>query len=144
MSSTTGPAEARGHARSRLAVLGAVATAAAFVAWQLLLHRLISSDPHGIAAELLVAAPLLLFVAWIVSRSRLGFPGAVIAFIAGVAGCFLWNRSGTDAILPVLPHLIIYLLLLGWFGASLRPGREPLVTYMARHVHDSMSAELLA
>jgi uncharacterized membrane protein len=144
MSRPSGPAEAPRPARRPLALLGAAIAVAAFVAWQVFLHRLVSSDPRSFAAELLIALPVLLFVAWLVSRTRAGQPGGILAFAAGVAGCLAWNRSGTDAILPVLPHLTIYLLLFAWFGASLRAGREPLVTYMARHVHETMSAELLA
>jgi uncharacterized membrane protein len=144
MSSTNGPAESTGALRRRAMILAWSLAGAAFVAYQLAVHRIVSSDPHGIVAELLAALPLLLFAAWLAGRSRLGpFAGAATLAL-GVAGCMAWNRAGTDGLLPVLPHLAIYLLLLAWFGASLRPGREPLVTFMARHVHDSMSVELLA
>ena len=64
--------------------------------------------------------------------------------LLGVGGCMAWNRAGTDGLLPLLPHLAIYLVLLTWFGGTLRPGREPLVTYMARQVHETMSVELLS
>jgi uncharacterized membrane protein len=144
MSSGTGPAEPARASRARLPLLWAVLVAAGFAAWQLFLHRLVSSDPHGIAAELLTVAPVLFFLAWLASRTRLGAGGGGLVLVAGLAGCVAWNRAGTDAILPLLPHLAVYLLLLAWFGASLRPGREPLVTCMARHVHESLSPELLA
>lgn len=125
-------------------ILAGVFGGAAFIAYQLVLHRIVSSDPHSLVAELLVAAPLLLFVAWLVGRTRLGPVAGAATLALGAAGCIAWNRAGTDALLPVLPHLVIYFMLLAWFGASLLPGREPLVTYMARHVHESLSAELLA
>lgn len=144
MSSTSGPAESRRPARRRLAVLGWILVPAGFIGYQLLLHRLVSADPHNIVAELLIAMPLLLFAAWFMGRSRFGPAGGLVLVLLGVAGCMAWNRAGTDGMLPVLPHLAIYLLLLAWFGGSLRAGREPLVTYMARHVHETMSPELLA
>lgn len=144
MSSSIGPAETGRPPRRRLAVLATTLVVAAFAGWQLFLHRLVSSDPHSMAAELLIVLPVLLFAAWLASRTRAGAIGGVLLFGLGVAGCLAWNRSGADAILPVLPHLAIYLLLLAWFGASLLPGRDPLVTYMARHVHDTMTPELIA
>jgi uncharacterized membrane protein len=115
-----------------------------FVAYQSFLHRVVSSNPHGMVAELLAALPLLLFAAWLAGRSRLGPFASAATLALGAAGCIAWNRAGTDDLLPVLPQLTIYLLLLGWFGASLRSGREPLVTFMARQVHGTLSAELLA
>ncbi len=117
---------------------------AAFVAYQLVLHRIVSSNPHGIVAEVLAAMPLLLFAAWLAGRSRAGPLAGAAVLVLGVAGCLAWNRAGTDALLPVLPQVAIYCMLLIWFGGTLRRGREPLVTYMARHVHESMSDELLA
>jgi uncharacterized membrane protein len=144
MSSASERADTGRPARRRFALLGTAAVIAALAGWQVFLHRLVSSDPHAIAAELLIVMPVLLFLGWLTSRSRLGRIGGAGVFAAGVAGCLAWNRAGTDALLPVLPHLAIYLLLLGWFGETLRPGREPLVTYMARHVHKTMSPELIA
>jgi uncharacterized membrane protein len=145
MSSASGPADdKRGKRRPAPILLRAAVVVGALVAYQLLVHRIVTLDAHSIAAELLVAAPLLLFAAWLAGRSRLG-PFAGVAVLAlGIAACVAWNAAGTDRLLPVLPHLAIYLLLLGWFGASLLPGREPLVTAMARHVHGTMSDELLA
>ncbi len=124
--------------------LGWVLVPAGFIAYQLLLHRIVSADPHNIVAELLIVMPLLLFAAWSVGRSRVGVAGGLIILLLGVAGCMAWNRTGTDRLLPLLPQLAIYLGLLAWFGGTLRPGRDPLVTYMARHVHETMSVELLA
>lgn len=144
MSSATGPAEPRSPARRRLAFLGWIFIPAGFLGYQLLLHRIVSADPHDIVAELLVAMPLLLLAAWFLGRSRFGPAAGFVPVLLGVAGCMAWNRAGMDGLLPVLPHLAIYLLLLAWFGRTLRGGREPLVTSMARHVHETMSAELLA
>lgn len=144
MSSASGPAEIPSPARRRLKVLGWIIVPAGLVGYQFLLHRIVSANPRGVVAELLVVMPLLLFAAWLAGRSRFGPVSGLILVLLGVAGCLAWNEAGTDAMLPVLPHLAVYLLLLCWFGGTLRAGREPLVTFMARHVHETMSAELLA
>lgn len=143
MSSASEPAESR-RARRPFLPLGIAAGIAGFVAWQVFLHRVVSDNPRSVAAELLIAAPLLIFAAWMTARSRAGVPGGVLVLATGVAGCVAWNRSGNDALLPLLPHLAIYLLLLAWFGASLLPGREPLVTCMARQIHGTMPEALVA
>lgn len=143
MSSASEPAESR-RARRPLIALAITVGVAGFVAWQVFLHRVVSDNPHSVAAELLIAIPLLMFGAWMTARTRAGVPGGVLVFAAGVAGCVAWNRSGNDALLPLLPHLAVYLLLLAWFGASLLPGREPLVTCMARQVHGTMPEALVA
>ena len=144
MSSSIGRSEPRSSALRRLSILGWIFLPAGCIAYQFLLHRIVSADPHSIVAELLIVIPLLLFAAWFVGRSRFGIAGAFLTMFLGIAGCMAWNRAGTDALLPLLPHLTIYLVLLIWFGSTLRHGREPLVTYMARHVHETMSEELLA
>ncbi|HYJ19732.1 MAG TPA: hypothetical protein VEW72_11235 [Burkholderiales bacterium] len=143
MSSAIGPSDTRRPARRRLAVLGWILGLAGLVGYQLLLHRIVSADPRGIVAELLIVMPLLLIAAWLAGRSRFGPLAGIIVALLGIAGCLAWNRAGTDGMLPLLPHLAVYFLLLGWFGGTLRPGREPLVTFMARHAHESMSPELL-
>lgn len=144
MSSASGPAETPRPARRRLRILGWITIPAGLIGYQFLLHRIVSADPRGLVAELLVVMPLLLFAAWLVGRSRFGPVAGVLLVLLGVAGCIAWHRAGTDSMLPVLPHLAIYFVLLGWFGGTLRPGREPLVTFMARHVHETMSPQLIA
>ena len=41
-----------------------------------------------------------------------------------------------------LPHALIYLGLLAMFGATLRPGRDALVTGLARRMYDAVPAEM--
>ena len=43
-----------------------------------------------------------------------------------------------------LPHAFIYIGLLAIFGASLRPGREPLVTALSRQMYAVVPAEMAA
>src|SRR5579864_4037220 len=54
-----------------------------------------------------------------------------------------WVRAGLAAV-SGLPHAFIYGGLLAIFGASLRPGREPLVTALSRQMYAVVPAEMAA
>ena len=54
-----------------------------------------------------------------------------------------WVGAGLIAVTG-LPHALIYAALLAIFGASLRPGREPLVTTFSRRMSGALSAERVA
>jgi len=66
-----------------------------------------------------------------------------------VAGCVAWQfwahdsvgggQGGTlPAVLSGLLHAACYLFLLWYFGSTLAPGREPIVTRVARRVHGTL------
>ena len=127
------PPEAPPAAPSRwrvpLAAVGAVAYAA-LSHWMTLRH---ADAPWAVVALL---GPLWL-TALALGAGRFGRPGAVaVALLA--AGFFVWVQrggAGDASRLYVLQHVGINLLLCGWFGSTLRPGRLSLVGTFAQRVH---------
>jgi uncharacterized membrane protein len=74
----------------------------------------------------------------------------VLALLAFIAGPWLAHRavSGEAAwplrLAPAVPHAAIYLFLLWMFGRTLVRGSEPLITRVARRVHDVLMPEIEA
>jgi uncharacterized membrane protein len=72
--------------------------------------------------------------------------------VAGIVVCpvlvhFAVHRGGLDpawAAFAGVPHAAVYLYLLWLFGRTLRRGREPLITRLARRVRHSMSPAMEA
>jgi uncharacterized membrane protein len=56
---------------------------------------------------------------------------AYLAVSRDLAGPLLWALA--------VPHAAIYVFLLWWFGRTLLPGREPLITGIARRVHGALA-----
>jgi uncharacterized membrane protein len=90
-----------------------------------------------------------------VSRRRTGVWLALLAALAlGYAALAHWltaqGSATLGALAPYVPwfyfleHVAMFLALAGWFGASLRPGREALVTRFARLVEGDLSPAALA
>ncbi len=89
------------------------------------------------------------------SRRRTGVWLALLAALAlGYAALAHWltaqGSATLGALAPYVPwfyfleHVAMFLVLAGWFGASLRPGREALVTRFARLVEGELSPAALA
>jgi len=115
---------------------------AALVAYQVLLHWAISSDPSGLG-EFLTIAPLAAALIWFMGRSWRGRLGLTALTLAAVSGWIAWRAAGANpALVYLLPHVGAYLFMLWFFGRTLMPGREALVTRLARHVHGTLPAEI--
>jgi uncharacterized membrane protein len=72
-----------------------------------------------------------------------GIRVAVSVALFGLAAV-LWRRSGDGMMLTAaVPHAIAYLGLLTLFAASLAPGREAIITIVARRARGALSDELL-
>lgn len=52
------------------------------------------------------------------------------------------GMAGPLTALFAVPHAAIYLILLGLFGRTLAPGREPLVTAIARQIHGKLEPDI--
>jgi uncharacterized membrane protein len=96
----------------------------------------------GAAIALGPAFAVLLFVAW--RSRRLVWFALATGMVAALA--ILLARRGVGALtwLYPLPSVILYLALLWWFGRTLSPGREALVTGLARYVHGTLPPEMEA
>lgn len=106
------------HGRFVLPAIGAGAAQAGFLAW-LALERW---RPEGAGPRRWIAAILV----------------AIAVFAAGVAALPLSLSA-----LSGLTHTILYAALLAVFGGSLRPGRTPVVTAVARAARGPLTPELL-
>ena len=117
--------------------------AAAVIAYQVLVYFMIVDQPGGGLGEGLMIAPLLAVAGCILGRSRRGRVLLAVLAVIGVIGFLLWRESGANpALLYPLPYLSVYTVLLWLFGRTLMPGRQPLVTTLATHVHGVLPAEI--
>lgn len=117
--------------------------AAGVIAYQVLVYCMIVDQPDGGFGEGLMVAPLLVVAGCILGRSRRGrVLLAALAFL-GVIGFTMWRIFGASpALFYPVPYLTVYCFLLWLFGRTLRPGRQPLVTRLATHVHGELPAEI--
>jgi uncharacterized membrane protein len=138
MSSFTEPVEGppRGEWRKGVTLL------AVLVGYQILLHWAVSSDPGGLGG-LLAILPLAAALVWFLGRSWRGRLGLTALALAAGCGLVAWQgASANPAWVYLLPQLGVYLFLLWLFGRTLMPGREALVTRLARSVHGTLPKEI--
>lgn len=136
MSSAAGPNDS-GTARRRVAVLALVA---GLVAYEGLTHWSFVSGRAAWLGALLSLAPALAFALWFaVSSRKPAFVVSALALVGAVAVLSFQRTSAAvlSAMYPI-PSVAIYLLLLWTFARTLVPGREALVTRLARHVHGTL------
>jgi uncharacterized membrane protein len=87
--------------------------------------------PFAVATGWVIALELGLLLALLITATML---------IMGWAGV---NRFGLPStIIFGLPHLVINLFLMWFFARTLKEGREPLITSIARRVHGSLTPDL--
>ncbi len=117
--------------------------AAAVIAYQVLVYFMIVDQPGGGLGEGLMIAPLLVVAGCVLGRSRRGRVLLGMLAVISVIGFVLWREVGASPTLfyPV-PYLAVYTVLLWLFGRTLTPGRQPLVTTLAIHVHGELPAEI--
>lgn len=118
---------------------------AVLVAYPLLVHWAVLSHPQSMLGELLIAVPLLIVLAWFLARTRRGRRGMVALAVGAAAGAVAWHEVNADpAMLYPIPHLSANLFMLWFFGRTLQPGREALITRVARYVHGTLPDEVAA
>lgn len=116
---------------------------AALVGYQILLHWAVSSDPGSGLGEVLTIAPLAAVLIWFTGRSWRGRLGLTALTLAAVSGWIAWRAVGANpAPVYLLPHVSAYLFMLWLFGRTLMPGREVLITRLARRIHGTLPAEI--
>lgn len=141
MSSTT----ARDERGPSSGLIRAFAVVAAIVAYQALVHWAMTEGRIEGPGRILAIATVLAAAAWLVAvaaRARRPYVAGVLAAGTVLLVWVLWRSS--PALLYVIPHVAAYLFLLGLFGRTLLPGREPLITSVARRVHGELPADIEA
>ncbi len=122
-----------------------MALAAALIGYEAAAHWAAVGGQGTTLGALIALGPALAALLLVVLRTR---RLAWLALAAGIviALAVLLARRGAAALtlLYPLPSVTIYLLLLWWFGRTLAPGREALVTGLARHVHGTLPPEIEA
>jgi uncharacterized membrane protein len=117
---------------------------AGLIAYQVLVNCVVLYYPATGLGEALMVAPLLAIAIGVLLRTGRGRVALGLLFVAGIPGFLAWRASGASlALLYPLPHLAVYLCLLWWFAATLAPGRLPLITRLATHVHGKLDAPML-
>ena len=123
--------------------IGAIVFACAFLGYQFFIHKIILSG------QLTPVTAVFIFVPFIVATGvaialELGLRLALLITASLTILGLAWvNRFGLpSAIIFGLPHLVTNLFLLWFFARTLKNGREPLITSIARRVHGALKAEL--
>lgn len=115
----------------------------ACVAYQVLVHASVSSTQGGELRAVLLWLPLVMVAGWVVARAR-NKPMWLAALAAAGATVYVaehQERLGLAAVSGI-PHATAYLFLLWWFGRTLAPGMEPMVTRFARRVHSVLPPDM--
>ena len=116
-----------------------------FAACPWLAHVALIEDGAGPLRIVLLLLPLVALAYWTIAHARHKLAWLAILMIAAVATWALEHgRSGTGGLAFVYgtPHAAAYLVLLWLFGRTLRPGRDPLVSRIARRVHGALAPEM--
>lgn len=113
--------------------------------YQILVHSAVAgSQPQAIRVALTLL-PFLVLAFWVVTRARNRAWWFMVLLAAGSATYLLVGRDDWGlAAAYGIPHAAIYLALLWWFGHTLLPGREPLITRLACRVHGVLQPDLQA
>lgn len=101
------------------------------------------ADTLGIALAL---APVLVGLVWLVARTRqpLWIKLAAVAAVLVLAVLAARRAAPTVSLLYPLPSVLVYGGLLWIFARTLMPGREALVTRLARQVHGTLPDDITA
>ena len=109
-------------------------------------HWAVASGHAATLSAGLLLAPALAGLGWLAARPprpvwiRLAAAAAFLALVMLAAR----GATGALSVLYPLPSLLVYCALLWMFARTLAPGREALVTALARHVHGTLPDEITA
>jgi uncharacterized membrane protein len=113
----------------------------ACVAYQLLVHFALSLNDTGVIRIVALSLPFIVVAYWALMHAgskRLW----VFMLLAAAGATYVLVRHDPPGLAAAygLPHAGAYILLLWFFGRTLRPGQEPLITRLARRVHGTLPA----
>ncbi len=139
MSRVTVPSEASPQRRA----LNILLVVLAVLGYEGLMHWSMVSASGDVVASVCALAPLAGLIGWILWRqSRAAFFAGVAIALVLLAVVRARHALPDLKLLYPAPQLCVYAVLLWFFGRTLRPGREPLVTLIARHVHGALPEEI--
>jgi uncharacterized membrane protein len=109
------------------------------ISYPLLAHVAVSEDQPGLLRVALLSLPVLVLGCWIIAYSRNKLIWLMVLVAAGT-GIFVLERQAQLYATAVygVPHAGAYSFLLWFFGRTLRRGKEPLITRLARRVHGAL------
>jgi uncharacterized membrane protein len=142
MSSAAG----RNRLATRYTRLLLAGVAAAVIGYAAATHWAVASGHAGALGLALALAPVLVGLLWLAAATRRS-PWVKLAAAGTALGLALLAASHATAALGwlyPLPSILVYGALLWMFGRTLMPGREALVTHLARHVHGALPDEITA
>ena len=118
---------------------------AGLCATPLVVHLALWLSWPPLVTALVVGVQLSVVAAALLARSSLKHKLILALAVAGLFVTLVW-QLGANALTVSsgLPHAALHLTLLGLFGASLQPGREPLVTGIIKRVRGPIPPELVA
>jgi uncharacterized membrane protein len=103
----------------------------------------VTGAPGGALRAVLLWLPLVALAGWVVARARNKATWLAALSVAGVIVYVAENqeRLGLAAVSGI-PHAAAYLFLLWWFGRTLVPGADSMVTRLARRVHGVLPPDM--
>ena len=130
--------------QSRGTLLGTIALAVAFLAYQLLIHKVAAHGELTPVTATLVVIPFVAVVGWSLAVAMGLRLALLITTALTVSGIFIIYAFGLlhSSIILGLPHLVTNLFLMWYFARTLKAGRTSLITSIARRIHGSISPEL--
>jgi uncharacterized membrane protein len=130
------------QSRGKLAV--AIAIAAAFFGYQFLLHKVSISGHLTAVSAALVLIPFVAALTWFTAVElgfRLALAITATLVLLGLAAVKIFGPPH-PAIIFGMPHLVTNAFLMWFFARTLISNREPLITWVARRVHGSLTPDL--
>lgn len=141
MSSGAAPNEAQAQRARPWAVL----LIPAVIGYAVATHWAMASGRAPGLGTALAVAPVLAASLWLALRTRhAGWAGLAAVAAAVLLAALAWRAAPAVNLLYPVPSVIVYGALTWLFGRTLAPGREALVTRLARRVHGTLPDEITA
>jgi len=143
MSSAAGRSSKATPRHTRLVTIGLLALVIGYASAT---HWAVATGHVHTVGRVLALLPVLAGLAWLALRPRRSPWVRLAAATVALALAALATRRTTPAtgLLYPLPSILIYSALLWTFARTLVPGREALITRLARHVHGTLPDDIAA
>ncbi len=122
-----------------------VISVAGVIAYPLILHLFVVKNAQGPLGVALALMPVGGYVVWLIKNTKHRIRTALFMLIGLVLLGMAWSEKWIDfSAAYYFEHVLFNSLLLVLFGSSLLPGREALVTRLARRVHGTLPDHIAA